>query len=105
MSTDDLRQRIAAALSAAGAFCGECGFAPGDRGCPDCERCWASYADALLPLVIEVRAAELREVADLVAANVTCSCPVCRARRDTAAMIRARADRIRADAPGRTDRP
>ncbi|MFD3955849.1 MULTISPECIES: hypothetical protein [Streptomyces] len=35
------------ALSTAGAFCGECGFQPGDRGCPDCERCWAGYVKAL----------------------------------------------------------
>jgi hypothetical protein len=40
------------------------------------------------------RAATLREVADLIAANVTCACPVCRARRDMAAMIRARANRL-----------
>ncbi|MFH9236112.1 hypothetical protein [Streptomyces globisporus] len=35
------------ALSDAGAFCGVCGFQPGDRGCPDCERCWAAYTKAL----------------------------------------------------------
>ena len=35
------------ALSVAGAFCGECGFEPGDRGCPDCERTWTWYVDAL----------------------------------------------------------
>ncbi|GGZ84185.1 hypothetical protein [Streptomyces rubiginosohelvolus] len=35
------------ALSTAGAFCGECGFEPGDRGCPDCERTWAGYVKAL----------------------------------------------------------
>ncbi|MGW6288281.1 hypothetical protein [Streptomyces sp. NPDC055107] len=35
------------ALSVAGAFCGVCGFQPGDRGCPDCERCWAGYVKAL----------------------------------------------------------
>ncbi|MEU3432293.1 hypothetical protein [Streptomyces sp. NPDC006863] len=35
------------ALSDAGAFCGECGFEPGDRGCPDCERVWAGYVKAL----------------------------------------------------------
>ncbi|CAH9419589.1 hypothetical protein SGL43_06644 [Streptomyces globisporus] len=35
------------ALSTAGAFCGECGFEPGDRGCPDCERTWAGYVRAL----------------------------------------------------------
>lgn len=35
------------ALSTAGAFCGECGFEPGDRGCPGCERTWTWYVDAL----------------------------------------------------------
>lgn len=35
------------ALSDAGAFCGVCGFQPGDRGCPDCEGCWRNYVDAL----------------------------------------------------------
>lgn len=35
------------ALSDAGAFCGECGFEPGDRGCPDCESSWASYVKSL----------------------------------------------------------
>ncbi|MFD5899085.1 hypothetical protein [Streptomyces sp. NPDC060366] len=42
--------RIIAALSLAGAFCGECGFEPGDRGCPDCERCWARYVKEVLPI-------------------------------------------------------
>lgn len=56
-----LRGRIAAALSAAGAFCGQCGFEPGDRGCPDCERCWSSYADALLPMFADEREAGMRE--------------------------------------------
>lgn len=50
-----LSELVADALSKAGAFCGACGFEPGDRGCPDCERCWASYADALLPLFASAR--------------------------------------------------
>jgi hypothetical protein len=56
-----LRGRIAAALSGAGAFCGQCGFEPGDRGCPDCERCWDAYADALLPLLTAERETVGRE--------------------------------------------
>ena len=44
----DLRDRLVTALSEAGAFCGECGFQPGDVGCPDCQRAHESYADAML---------------------------------------------------------
>lgn len=59
----ELRNQIAYALSNAGAFCGECGFEPGDRGkCTDCERCWTSYANALLPLLAPAQASlELEE--------------------------------------------
>ncbi|QQM45105.1 hypothetical protein [Streptomyces liliifuscus] len=46
-----IREQIKQALSGAGAFCGECGFEPGDRGCPDCERCYESNADALMPIL------------------------------------------------------
>lgn len=35
------------ALSDAGAICGECGDEPGDRNCPDCERCYRDYVAAL----------------------------------------------------------
>ncbi|MEV6165768.1 hypothetical protein AB0L71_28415 [Streptomyces sp. NPDC052052] len=35
------------ALSDAGAVCGNCGDEPGDRTCPDCERCYQRYAAAL----------------------------------------------------------
>lgn len=59
--TGTLRDRIATALSAAGAFCGSCGFEPGDRGkCADCERCWSSYADALMSLIAAEREAGRR---------------------------------------------
>ncbi|WP_405769170.1 hypothetical protein OG539_32545 [Actinacidiphila glaucinigra] len=44
MTADDI---AAQALSDAGAFCGQCGFEPGDRGCPDCERVWANYVAVL----------------------------------------------------------
>jgi hypothetical protein len=47
----DLRQQIAAALSEAGAFCGECGFQPGETGCPDCVRVRELYTEALLSVV------------------------------------------------------
>lgn len=87
-----LRERITTTLSAAGAFCGNCGFQPGDRGCPDCERCWADYAAALLPLFAE----EVRAGADEIDADNDCSCsprytcPLCRA----TDRLRARADAI-----------
>ncbi len=35
------------ALSVAGAMCGDCGDEPGDRKCPDCERCLGWYVTAL----------------------------------------------------------
>jgi len=35
------------ALSDAGAICGDCGSEPGDRVCPDCERCRGWYVAAL----------------------------------------------------------
>lgn len=54
-----LAEQIKQALSDAGAFCGECGFEPGDRGCDDCERCYTSYAKALLPIM---RAAEIQRL-------------------------------------------
>jgi hypothetical protein len=46
----DLRNKIQTALQEAGAFCGECGWQPGDAGCADCKRHWNRCADALLPL-------------------------------------------------------
>lgn len=46
-----LRAEILAALSAAGAFCGECGFEPGETGCADCVRVRDLYADAVMPIV------------------------------------------------------
>jgi hypothetical protein len=62
-----LRQQIAAALSEAGAFCGECGFEPGETGCPDCVRVRELYTEALLdvvqPLLDQQRAAGMREAA------------------------------------------
>lgn len=53
------------ALSDAGAFCGECGFEPGDRGCPDCERCWARYATTLRASGWAPRAEVLAAAADV----------------------------------------
>lgn len=49
--TDQLRDRIAAALSVAGAFCGGCGFEPGETGCPDCVTVRGMYTDAVLAVV------------------------------------------------------
>jgi hypothetical protein len=47
---EDLRNKIQAALKEAGAFCGECGWQPGDEGCADCKRHWNWCTDALLPV-------------------------------------------------------
>lgn len=47
-----IRELIKNALSGAGAFCGDCGFEPGDRGrCGACERHWDACATAILPLL------------------------------------------------------
>ncbi|PVC80559.1 hypothetical protein DBP19_36085 [Streptomyces sp. CS090A] len=62
MSTAD--ETAIQALSDAGAFCGVCGFQPGDRGCPDCENCWAGYVKAL-------RAAGWAPAADVLSQAIT----------------------------------
>lgn len=41
---DDAAMQV---LSEQGAQCGNCGDEPGDRNCPDCERCRGWYVDAL----------------------------------------------------------
>jgi hypothetical protein len=46
-----LRDEIAQALSEAGAFCGECGFQPGETGCPDCVRVRHLYVEAVVGVV------------------------------------------------------
>lgn len=59
------RKEILAALSIAGAFCGECGFEPGEIGCSDCVRVREVYTDAVLAVVqpeLDRLAAELRRV-------------------------------------------
>lgn len=66
MTADDLAMQ---ALSDAGAFCGVCGFQPGERGCPDCERCWSSYVTALRAIGWAPRTDVLREAADLIEAE------------------------------------
>lgn len=58
----DLRKKIQAALQEAGAFCGECGWQPGDEGCADCKRHWNWCTDALLPLFRAEREAGRAEV-------------------------------------------
>lgn len=50
------RAEILSALSAAGAFCGECGFQPGETGCADCVQVREMYADAVMPIVDRLRA-------------------------------------------------
>jgi hypothetical protein len=52
-TTAALRQSIAQALSRAGSCCGQCGFQPGETGCPDCRRHWEMCADELLPVLAE----------------------------------------------------
>lgn len=42
----DAADRLAQALSNAGAVCGDCADQPGDRTCPDCERCYEWYVQA-----------------------------------------------------------
>jgi hypothetical protein len=57
-----LADRIADALSEAGAFCGECGFEPGETGCPDCIRVREVYTAELLAVVqpeLDARDAEI----------------------------------------------
>ena len=52
------------ALSDAGAQCGTCGDEPSDRTCPDCERCYQRYVDALRKAGWAPRSEVLREAAD-----------------------------------------
>lgn len=52
------------ALSDAGAQCGDCGDQPGDRICPDCERCYGWYVAALRKAGWVPRAEVLNEAAD-----------------------------------------
>jgi hypothetical protein len=49
------REQVLAALSTAGAFCGECGFEPGETGCADCVRVRELYADAVMPVIDGLR--------------------------------------------------
>lgn len=57
MSTvPDLRAEVLSALSTAGAYCGECGFEPGETGCPDCVKVRGWYADAVMPIIERLRA-------------------------------------------------
>jgi hypothetical protein len=51
MSADKLHRQLSEALSEAGAFCGECGFQPGETGCTDCVRIREMYVDAVLSVV------------------------------------------------------
>lgn len=63
--TDD---RAMHALSNAGAFCGSCGFEPGERGCKDCESHWAHCVKKLRAAGWAPCSETYREAADVVAA-------------------------------------
>jgi hypothetical protein len=52
--TDRLREQVIAALSEAGACCGECDFTPGGTGCPDCQSVHGQYADAALAVARKI---------------------------------------------------
>lgn len=52
------------ALSNAGAQCGNCGDEPGDRNCPDCERCYERYVATLRAAGWAPRAEALHEAAE-----------------------------------------
>lgn len=58
-------------LSNAGAMCGSCGDEPGDRKCPDCERCLGRYVTALREAGWAPRAEVLREAADKLVLEMT----------------------------------
>jgi hypothetical protein len=58
----EIAEQMKQALSDAGAFCGECGFEPGDRGCDDCEWCYRRYVEGLMPLLRATVDAELAAV-------------------------------------------
>ncbi|GAA0500887.1 hypothetical protein [Streptomyces olivaceiscleroticus] len=53
------------ALNKAGAQCGSCGSEPGDRDCPDCERCYQWYVKALRAAGWAPRSEVLTEAAAL----------------------------------------
>jgi hypothetical protein len=59
MTLSPEREQVLAALSEAGAFCGECGFQPGETGCADCVRVREMYADAVMPILAQQRSAAL----------------------------------------------
>ncbi|MFI7096775.1 hypothetical protein [Streptomyces lydicus] len=64
-SDQDYDNQAMQALSDAGAQCGNCGDEPGDWKCPDCERCYRRYVDALRKAGWAPRAEVLREAADI----------------------------------------
>jgi hypothetical protein len=61
--------RAMQALSDAGAQCGDCGDQPGDRICPDCERCYQEYVAALRAAGWVPREEVQRANADLIVAE------------------------------------
>ena len=62
-ASEAVRAEVLSALSTAGAYCGGCGFEPGETGCPDCARVRGWYADAVMPITERLRAelAQARE--------------------------------------------
>lgn len=58
-------------LSNEGAQCGVCGDQPGDRICPDCEKCRARYIAALRAAGWAPQAEALAAAADVVDAKLT----------------------------------
>lgn len=69
-----IRAEITAALSTAGAFCGCCGFEPGETGCADCVRVRDVYADELMPILDRLRAERDQaraQLADAIVAGLT----------------------------------
>jgi hypothetical protein len=63
MNADDKAKQT---LSEAGAMCGNCGDEPGNRNCPDCERCLGRYVAALRKTGWAPRGKVLLEAADLI---------------------------------------
>ncbi|WP_392838670.1 hypothetical protein [Streptomyces sp. LN500] len=61
----DFDDKAMQALSDAGAQCGVCGDQPGDRICPDCERCYRSYVAALRAAGWAPRAEVLNEASEV----------------------------------------
>jgi hypothetical protein len=82
------------ALSDAGAQCGTCGDEPGDRNCPDCERCYQEYVKALRSAGWASRSEVLWEAKGVLAAHADRmdDCGMRREWREAARVLGHRAD-------------